>query len=276
MNRIGHAQERILFALAKYKYLTVSQMRDIGILKDRRNIARKVKELRDQKLVQSTVFGFFPGIGKVDNVNFLGPKAKALLQEFGLEDEEIRIPIGRQHYTNDYFHRRYTIDFHILVSQWAEVEGANILFFDTYFDKTGNNRKGKNLRAKTKIDLAGDKYIIPDAVCKIELPDFTHQLFLLEIHNGKDSLRIFNQLKKHIYVLSTGATNEKYEYGQAYHILCVFEHESIMQALMKRMQQANDFMYTTEHFLFKPLSHLKETNIMHGWTNYKGDKVNLV
>lgn len=30
-------------------------------------------------------------------------------------------------------------------------------FFDTYFDKVGNNRRDGNLQAKNKIDLTGDR-----------------------------------------------------------------------------------------------------------------------
>lgn len=86
------------------------------------------------------------------------------MDSYQLESEEIRMPIGRAKlFFKDYFHRKYTIDFHIKLRKWAKKIQIELCFFDTYFDKIGNNRKNKNLKAKTKLDV-GNSYLIADAV----------------------------------------------------------------------------------------------------------------
>lgn len=222
--------------------------------------------------MQSVSFGFVPKIGKVQNINFLTQKGKRLLEEYGLQENEIRIPIGRStHFFKDYFHRCYTIDFHIELSKWAESNESSLIFFDTYFDKLGNNRQGKNLRAKTKVDLP-EGYLIPDGVFKLKYADLTNALFLFEMYNGKDTLRTLNQLKKHLYAMESGSVNEKYEFKYGYRVLCVFEEETMMKALMERLQEDRTFKHFKEYFLFKSLEDVRNGNVISGWVDFTGEK----
>ena len=70
-------------------------------------------------------------------------------------------------------------------------------FFDTYFDKIGNNRVARNLRAKTRIALSETDYFIPDGAFKIVDIGGNQRFFLFEMYNGKDSARIVRQMHKH-------------------------------------------------------------------------------
>ncbi len=270
MMKFNFTHENILLALAKYKYLTVSQLTNLGIMKDKRNVSKKVKELRDRGLVKSIAYGFTPKIGRVENVNHLSVKGKnILMDDLEMEEDEIRMPIGRSNtFFKDYFHRRSTIDFHINLENWAGQSEVQVLLFDTYFDKLGNNRRSKNLRAKTKVDLPNG-YIIPDAVFMIESVKSEKELYLVEVYNGKDTLRTLKQLKKHAEVISIGSVNEKYDFHSGYRVLSVFEHESMMEAVIERMSEDQYFKNLKAHFLFKSIADLAEGNFMENWFNFQ-------
>ena len=277
MIQLSQAEEKILCSLAQYKYLTVSQMTAIGIMKDKRNISKKVKLLRDKGFLKSIAYGFSPGIGRVENVNFLTPKAKkVLLEGLELDASEIRMPIGRTNlFFKDYFHRKYTIDFHIQLVHWTKNHHSSLLLFDTYFDKLGNNRTDKNLRAKTRVDIE-QGYLIPDGVFLLEFPDQSKALFLLEVYNGKDTKRVLTQLHKHTQAIELGSVNEKYQYYQGYRILCVFEFASIQEAVMQRMQEDDYFQYMQDHFYFKALDTIQHQTLIENWTDYAGLKQKLI
>ncbi|WP_375562722.1 MarR family transcriptional regulator [Bernardetia sp. OM2101] len=277
MNRLSHSQERILLSLAKYKYLTVSQLVEIGIMSDKRNVSKKVKELRQLKLLQSISYGFTPKIGRVENVNYLTTKGKKLIMEgLGMEEEEIRIPIGRANlFFKDYFHRRSTIDFHIHLNKWTKTNGSHLLFFDTYFDKTGNNRTGKNLRAKTRIEV-GTSYVIPDVVFMIELGDLKKELYLLEVCNGKDTLKNLKQIKKHFEAMQAGSVNQHYEFEQPYRLLCVFEYPSMMKALMERIEKDDYFFHMKEHLFFKPIEDVHHSKLINQWQDFSGQEQTII
>jgi len=275
--QFSQSHERILLALAEYKFLTVSQLTTLGVMSNKRNVSNKVKELRDRGFINSIVYGFVPKFGKIENVNYLMPKGKKVLIEgLGLEEEEIKIPIGRNnHFFKDYYHRKNTIDFHIQLSKSAEQFSYELLFFDTYFDKLGNNRKGEDLRAKTRADLK-EGYIIPDGATMIEFADGVKELFLIEIYMGKDTKRTVSQLLKHLSAIALGTVNEKYNYNKGYRVLSVFEHESMMQAVMSRLNTDEYFTHMIEHFFFKTTEDIQAKPLLKEWYNFQQQKSSIV
>lgn len=271
------SEEKILLALASLKYLTVSQLIALDIMQNKRNLSRNVKSLRDRGLLETKNYGFTPGQGRVENIHFLSKKGKKLLEEdFGLEAKDIKIPLNKNLFSQDYFHRKSTIDFQIHLDLWAKNNEASVAFFDTYFDKIGNNRTKKNLRAKTKIDLQGDSYMIPDGVFLLELPDTSTELYLLEVYNGKDTGRTVKQLMKHVEAIELGSTNEKYEFMNAYRVLSVFEYPSMMQSVQERIAEDDYFAHMKEHLYFKSLEEINYTNILEEWQNYDQETKSII
>jgi hypothetical protein len=254
-SRFWNSHSEILLALAKYKYLTVSQLASIGKMGNRDNASRRLKELKDRKLVRGISYGFTPWIGRVENANCLTPKGRrALLDGLGLEHTEIRMPVsGSNVYFKDYFHRRDTVDFHIALLKWAEKNHSQLLFFHTYFDR--EKKIWTRGTASTKFPLwAG--HLIPDGAFMLWLPQLWKELFLLEVYRWKDTLRTFRQLKKHAEALVQGSANSKYNFEKPYRVLCVFEHNSMMQAVMGRMVESGYFSQLSAHFLFKLLGNI--------------------
>lgn len=275
--QFSQSHENILLSLAEYKFLTVSQLTKLGVMNHRRNVSNKTKELRDRGFINSIVYGFVPKYGKIENVNYLTNKGKKVLMEgLGLEEQEIKIPIGRNnHFFKDYYHRKNTIDFQIQLVQSAEEFNYEVLFFDTYFDKLGNNRKSADLRAKTRADLK-EGYIIPDAATMIEFSDGTKELFLIEVYMGKDTKRDVNQLKKHVNAIELGTVNEKYNYSKPYRVLSVFEHKSIMESVMSRLSGDEYFTNMVHHFFFKTIEDIQNRAILREWNNFQQAKSSIV
>ncbi|EAY29418.1 hypothetical protein [Microscilla marina] len=95
---VTFAQSNILSALAKYKFLTASQMVDLGIMSKTKNINEALRELRqglkkNQPLVAHQTFGAIPQLGKLENIHYLTKYGKqALIHHLGLLPNEVKLP----------------------------------------------------------------------------------------------------------------------------------------------------------------------------------------
>ncbi|MFN7119906.1 MAG: hypothetical protein ACK4TA_24135, partial [Saprospiraceae bacterium] len=184
MQTFNETQENILLALAKFKFLSTSQLHRL-LKKEIAWLRKQILSLtkRERPLVEGISFGFHPKEGKLEHIYFLTKYGKdALLEMVQLEESQIRMPIGNSSmFYKDYKHRKNTIDFHIALYQWTLATDMELDFFDTYFDKIGNNRTDKNLRAKTRIDLLQTDYLIADGVFTLSTEENTF-LYLFEMH----------------------------------------------------------------------------------------------
>ena len=112
-------QTNIMLALARHKFLTTSQLLRLKVTKQRSHLSTQIGKLRDRKrpYVSQIEFGFQPSKGRLENFYFLKSKAKkALMESLKMTAEEIKIPIGTSTlFTQDYFHRKFTIDCEIAV-----------------------------------------------------------------------------------------------------------------------------------------------------------------
>jgi hypothetical protein len=223
-------------------------------------------------------FGVSPKLGKLFDYHCLTNHGKSfLIEEMGYDVDTIKSPIGLSTvFRNDYWHRTYTLDFHIALRQWTDLKSPEVLFFDTYFDKVGNNRKNANLRAKTRlhIDQKKQQYLIPDAIFMLEIPHIGSELYCLEIHNGKDTGKFVRQLENHLKVLVNGSINEKHSHFWGHRILCLFEHASIMEAVIQRTGTSQLFKHTKHHFLFRKMMPVFN-DLYSGWKTLAGEWVNL-
>ncbi|WP_045113463.1 hypothetical protein [Microscilla marina] len=273
------SQTKILESLAIYKFLTSSQMVTLEVMTHEKNINTQIRFLRGlpKPLMDSENFGSIPKIGRLESIHFLTKKGKQLLiEELGYSPEDIRLPTNNNSlFYQDYFHRKYTIDCHIRASNWAKESGIEVLFFDRYFDKVGNNRIDKNMRAKTKINLKNKQYLIADGVLMILLPDGAQELYCLEMYDGKDTLRTLKQLKKHVEAIEIGSVSEQYGLPYAHRVLCVFEHEGLQKAVIKRANQESEFTNVKEFFLTKTLQSVLEQPFDKGWVNLLGEEVGV-
>jgi len=288
-NTITNIQSNILEGLAKYKFLTLSQILRLEVgTTQYKYLHKQVASLRDRKkpLVKCNSYVILQSkkesqqrAGRVEDVYFLSNAGKkALLNELGFpSDRPIKIPIGNNKAYKDYLHRRWTVDFQIALNLWAKRNGIDLQFFDTYFDKVGNNRVAKNLKAKTKIDLEEGDYFIPDGIFKL-LYKKQEFFFLFEMYNGKDTLRTMNQLHKHAIGLTRKFTHQKYglDKSKAYTTVFIFRHKSLQQSFIKRVVGEKEvFAPIQNYFICKCLKDLEEDNFFQNWRTIFGRQKNL-
>ncbi len=264
------SQQKILEALARYKFLTSSQMIRLGISKRRSNLSVMLKPLKETKraFIGEMQFAFIPTKGRLENFYYLKNKGKRILLDSGMEETEIRIPKGRTvMFTQDYFHRKYTIDCHIACDLSAVQHGVKVLFFDRYFDKTGNNRISKNLQAKTKVATDLD-YIIADGSLLIE-SEHGSKLYALELYNDKNTKRILRQLDKHLEGIKSATLCRNYGIEKAHRLLAIFTHSETKKAVMAKFEDKrlgkyvffNDYERVVEDFFEGWGNETRQTNI---------------
>lgn len=274
----NRTQTNILLALAQFKFLVSSQMVTLGIMSHSKNINKQIKRMRERNRppIKSIEFAPHPKYGKLPYVHCLTNAGKRLLMsELDIPENEIRLPIGHSSLVStDYFHRKYTLDFHVAAASWAKQQPEmELLFFDRYFDKLGNNRTAKNLRAKTKIDLKDQGYLIADGVFQLLLPNGEGELYCFEMYDGSDTLRTLKQLKKHIEAIEIGSVSDKYQLNYAHRVLCLFELEGHQKAVIKRAQQDAAFAHMKPYFLSKHLGQLTTTDFASDWLDFEGNTI---
>ena len=163
IQRINEKQAKILKSLGRYKYLTYSQMKKLGIDKHTPNLSNLVKELKERR---TPYVASIPHRIGTEVKHYLTAKGKDLLVDFyGLEEDIIHYPIGKiTTDTQDQKHRTSIISIQIEMELQAQIRGLQVLFCDRYFDKVGNNKVDKNLKSKTAVLFEDGKSLKADMI----------------------------------------------------------------------------------------------------------------
>ena len=276
MPNLTENQIKAIELLATYKYLTSSQFVKMGVFKKRAYLTNSLKILLDVKNPLISKHDFNPINGKLESFYYLTKYGKRfLLNECECEETQIKMPISLSTvYLKDYFHRKYTIDFHIAFRQWVESQKGQVNFLKYYFDKAGNNRSGNDyVTALNKIQLDEKTSFIPDINAKFIINDKEY-LFLFEQHNGDDAKRLFEQLYVHIHAISKNAVSSKYNYKKPYKVVVVCEEKSVKDSVIKRLVKEQGIEHYNNFFIFKTNDELKE-DFYNNWTLINGEKANF-
>ena len=287
-NVITSIQGNVLEGLARYKYLTLSQMLELEVGTIRRKyLWEQVTSLRDRRKALVACHRFEnpePKKGRVEDMYFLTQNGKnALVNELQYPELTIKIPTSQTPAYKDYFHRKYTISFQITMDKWAEGHEVDVPYFYTYFDMIGNNRVNKNLRARTRVDFEGEDYFIPDGAFRLVGKD-NQRSFLFEMYNGKDSGRVIEQLHKHALALTNRFTHHSlgFDPTKSYTIILMFEFEGIKKAVMKKAKKElsesgkKSFANVEKYFICKSLEELDKEGFDKNWTTLFGRRSNLL
>ena len=265
----------VLEALGTYKFLTVPQMVRLEVNTHEQSVQRTLRRFKEKKrftklFVDKKDFGFIAGRGNLHSIYYLTDHgAKVLAEYWRVDPSTIHYPKREPDFGRDYFHRRYTVDVHISLRQWADVAGAEVKFVHTYFDYVGSNRsKKKNpLRNRTRIDLDGDRFFVPDMVYLVTRPDGSQDLAVVEIHNTKDTKRFLEQMENHALAVQLGAVAEAYSLAINNRIRWVFSHDSTMHAAMKRIGQHRRFAALHQLVEFNTVKGVRE-DFTAGWRHF--------
>ena len=283
---ITNIQSNILLALARYKFLTISQLLHLNIgTTQKAYLWKQLASLRDrsQPLVKRQQFSITQALNgkpprRIEDWYFLNNNGKKALVENLAFDGQIKMPVGRKSIASkDYQHRRHTIDFQIELDLWAKSANIKIPFFHTYFEKVGNARIDKNLRAKTRIDFDNGNYFIPDGAFSI-IHNQGEKFFLMEMYQGNDTKRTISQLHKHALSMTKRYTHKAYQLPaqQSYNIVLIFQHQSLKDAVINRIQtNGHAFSIIQKYFRCKHYEELQGNEFYTNWTTLHGEPVNL-
>ena len=257
----------ILCLLAKYQYLSVSQLQFLT--------GKSVSYLREMLGRLSRYDGGYIKSYRVEvsykvraeNIYMLKENGRNFLLAHKNAITLIHMQIGVNPVVRDYFHRVNSVWLHILLDKYCSAHGIEILTYEAYYQKTGSTKKG-NLTAKSQIPLTGNSYYIPDAVLRTG-----NALYLIEMYCDKDSKRILNQLGTHAKAISLGTPSKKYGIAVNPFVLSVFEHEGIKNAVIKKLQTNTNFHPAMARlFFFASLDDVKNS-ITNAWKDINGNTI---
>ncbi len=274
IERLNKKQVRILKGLARYKFLTYSQIIRLGIFNHRSNLSNSMSHLRDCKR---------PLVRKIPHR--IGSESKHYLTKFGMEvlsqlrpeeyDESNIQYLKKVLYTDtqDQLHRTSIIDIQIELDFACFDNQISLLLCERYFDTVGNRRKDNNLISKTAIQFDKGASINADLTFLIQT-SAQKELYLLELENGNDSGKGLEKCIKHGKAILAGTANKKYKHDSGYRTLWVFEKESTCLNTRRKVQESSFFDNLTEFFLFKSMEQI-ETDFLGGWLNASGQERKL-
>lgn len=276
-------QEKILRSLARYKFLTTSQMLRLGVSTHQPNLSKSMKVLKTRKFVETADFSLTQRIDKkvrtrkAESFYFLTKKGATEVQgRLEVSAEVIKYPTGTKTLFSDkYFHRKYAIDCEIEASIAAKEKGYKVALFDRDFDRTGSNRTAKGVHAKTKIESKEGRHIIPDGNAILSNGD-DYKLFTFELHNTRGKKAIINQLIRHADAVENGSLGLKYKIKKLHRVLNVFIEESKMKAVIEGIKSLPEMEQMDKFFFFKTLEEIKTGHFYDKWLNLKGDKIDLL
>lgn len=268
---INNLQSDILENLGRFKFLTTSQIKlltnkSLSYIRENLSLLSQnsyIKAYRIEKFI------------KAENMYYLTEKGKdIIISHEKVFADNIKVPVGVPLVVKDFQHRKNFIDFHIALYQYLEEKETQIHRFYAYFDKIGNNRTSHNLESKTKISLGEDQFFIPDGIIITINENDDKNMYLMEMYNGKDTIRTLQQLAKHSRAIALGTPAQKFKIQKNPHILCVFEYESSKQAVIKRLRSNERFMPLADFFFFVSLENMQK-DFINSWENMNGKALNI-
>lgn len=278
-------QQRIILALARYKYLTRKQLGRLGADTSNSNINDDCKDLEIGKqigVVDTPTFGF---------IHFLLPRGAANATRYDRDIPSVHhlksVP-KRKKLESYWMHRIYTVSYQIELDLSAKKEGLTTSFYVRDFDALSDDDKDAGLRRATRVVFNGMN-LEPDLIFGIK-----NRLFVLETENETDSDRSVKKMKKHCTALDErlfGKRNNRVSKdGKTllHRCLFVFTHEADMKATMARANKELDPKYVQgKWFLFKTQDEIvpqinarfkvsDEKDFFENWKTLSGDRVNML
>jgi len=196
--------------------------------------------------------------------------ARAITESLRIPYEEIQVPTRNQiMIANDYFHRISTINTQMSFDNWIEKNEFNEVFFTTYFHKSTGSRRNPEQTGKfmsaTCLEFENGSHSDPDVIFMYEKPNNGRFLYCLEVFNGHDTKRVIKQLKNLLSAVQQGLPTKKHNHNKDSRILSTFEHESNMQAVIKRLAEDITLPKGVEKYLFFNLAEKVHQNFGKNW-----------
>jgi hypothetical protein len=264
----------ILEALARYRYLTTRQIIALGIARHRSSVYQIMRRFEgfSKPLIERSKFSVgVEGRGgrqpMDDLITLTRRGAEFLHQTHPEHGDDLRFVQSKGVAVRDYEHTKETVDFHILVDQFAALYGCTVDCFHTYHDHTGANHgkdaaQGINrLRRQTTFEVNdnGTRHTFSaDAVCHLTDPTGAGHLFAVEVQRGQDTGRLCDKLREHyIPALAEGTISAAYGIQSNATILILCENPSLMKHTLERLAADPEFAHFHDCFAFHTIAELQ-------------------
>lgn len=268
MLTISPIQSEILRGLWTYKFLTAQQLLKLSNGRHLQSIYAELRVLREKNIIGAIVYWGVSRTWTLQKLHYLTPKGACIVGEIRRVDlDEVRYPKSTNTLVkNDFVHRINTIDLWIAYDMRIANSQFDPLFFDVYFDTVGSQRwkKPTPLQGKTRIKVANSDVVIdPDAVFAYDDTEEL-RLFVLEVANGHDTLRIINQVENIVFAMYCWAISDKYKLEKTPYLLFAFEHISTQKAVMEQVLKNPyliHFNKLTDYLFFSNIETIKNDRI---------------
>ena len=275
MQQLSDTQAAILASLARFRFLTVDQIRALGINtgKSKTHLYSVLAALCD---APAFVGKYTPkpihGKGSFPSLHYLTKRGAETLAELTQGDvHDFKFPKGKVTISRMLVHFTRCVWCEIHARQWADANGHAVDFYHNDFDTEGDNRTGKGgkLRKLTRVDLNNGERLIPDAAFHLTDAEGVPRLFLLEVHNEMRSKRIHEKLAEYREAVADGSIQRHFKYEHSPRIVTIFEEQRHIEHALLAMQKSGKFRGWEPFFYFKTLEDL-QTDFRYGWQTLGG------
>lgn len=272
MEQFSNLEVAILESLGRFQYLTTTQFMALEVTKNKRHLYAILQKLEGKKYspIKKLNFGVLPNVGKLHSIYHLTPRGAEVLEQASLS--WVRYPKSSVMFTRDYFHRIGCVDVHIAFEQWANKTGGFLTRFETYYDRGRKSIKGR-ATPRTTVRWQ-DNQITPDGICLLTGSDEVERLCAIELHRGRDMLRLDKQLLQYAKAIEAAAIETAYDYKAAVRIILIFTDPPALKTCQKRMQGLGLSGKVLARFFLKTTDELADS-LIEGWQDEKGNKKEL-
>jgi hypothetical protein len=236
---ISDKKIEILKALARYKYITASQVIELGISSSLDSMRKYLTDLKNKELVKSTAYS---GVIQVNNKSkliryedlyFLDKNGVHFLQKtYDLDD--IKHPTNyKLNFSNDYVHRVLMVSICISFDKW---------------------RKEKDIKGSFLIDFHNQETLIKVDEKLTVKPDiiinFNGIYYIIEVWAGIEKEYITSKLGKLTKALATKKISEFLSYEKIPRIINVFKDPNTMERVKQELQTDSYFESAVSKGLF--------------------------
>ncbi|MBO1318310.1 hypothetical protein [Acanthopleuribacter pedis] len=257
-------QLSILLALARYRYLTCSQvvLMELGSLSAVRRAMRVLSAIRfPSPILLRRTFPPSARLGRIEHMYSLSAYGIIFLTEQlpGYATSRSLAPTWEV-FKLDYEHRKLTVTSRILLEKALRGQDEyDLLTWANYFEKSDEvygEPVQPRRKAATEVTLASGKRCIPDGVFELSDPQ-QRGLYVVEVELSRKSSRVLSKVHQHQQALADGTFSRVFGLDEDYHAVFLLQHQTTLKRLLERLEKSSSFTPFRQHMLFTTLAALE-------------------
>jgi len=260
----------ILEALSVYKFLTRIQLAKLGVDKYNSAFSKHIPPLLEADYM-GVIDASKYGIGHIYYLKRKG--ATFISNEFSRDLINIHYCANKPNLSiQSLFHRTAAIDCQIELFSTCRNEGVEVLFYDRDIETLGNMKRDNNLSRKTRIPIAHNKYLEPDAVFMLDTPK-GKKLYCMEYEHKIYTKKSYEKTLKHTQALNLKSPSKKYGHDKANRTLFIYNNKATMESVKSKLHKSVSGI--ENWFLFKSFEEVDSGGVFKKGVFQKAQKKNF-